>query len=67
MAKCARGDAEGVQDSIATNAFPSADTLILKAHIEDYSIHHDPVHSLLIGTFKYTGMLCYGAYSTISY
>lgn len=36
---------------------PFADPLLAlkKAHFTDYSIHHDPIHSLLIANFKWTG------------
>ncbi|KAM0752001.1 rhamnose mutarotase [Meredithblackwellia eburnea MCA 4105] len=35
--------------------WPGVLAALEKSHIEDYSIHFDPIHSLLIANFKYTG------------
>lgn len=37
-------------------ALRSDRTAFGQAHFVDYSIHHDPIHSLLIGHFTYTGV-----------
>ncbi|KAI5474208.1 rhamnose mutarotase [Pseudohyphozyma bogoriensis] len=40
---------------VHAEAWPGVLAALERAHFADYSIHHDPIHSLLIATFKYTG------------
>ncbi|ORY76864.1 rhamnose mutarotase [Leucosporidium creatinivorum] len=35
--------------------WPGVLAALEKAHFTDYSIHYDPIHSLLIANFKWTG------------
>ncbi|KAL8292801.1 hypothetical protein RQP46_001413 [Phenoliferia psychrophenolica] len=41
---------------VHAEVWPGVLAALDRAHFTDYSIHHDPIHNLLIATFKYVGV-----------